>query len=83
MNVDYAKYVTPHGPGVMIELTGDEVAQAIYTYLVAHDIIVSGPRTVTVNQELCEFGNVYVDPSGFVIHCGDKLSGRGPATGGS
>ncbi len=55
------------GRGVSIELNGDEVATAIDAYLKAHRVHVSGPRTVTVNGELCERGRVYVDPSGFVI----------------
>lgn len=53
-----------YGPGVSIELTGDEVAVAIDAYLVAHAVHVSGPRTVTVNGELCKIGSVYVDPVG-------------------
>lgn len=55
------------GTGVSIELTGDEVAIAIIAYLVANSVHVSGPRTIRVNGELCEFGSIYVDPSGFVI----------------
>jgi hypothetical protein len=67
---------TEFGPGVNIELTGDEVATAIDAFLVAHGVHVSGPRTVRVNGELCTSGHVYVDPSGFV-----KISGRGDAGG--
>ena len=68
---------TGYGPGVTVDLTGDEVATAIDAWLVAHGVHVSGPRTVTVNGELCESGRVYVDPAGFVIHDGTKISGRG------
>lgn len=68
---------TQYGPGVSIELTGDEVATAIAAYLVAHDINISGARTITVNGELCETGHVYVDPGGFVVSDGEKISGRG------
>lgn len=64
------------GPGVNIELTGDEVATAIDAYLVAHDIHVQGPRTIMVNGELCEFGLVYVDPSGSAIYNGKRRLGR-------
>jgi hypothetical protein len=78
MQVGYGSGSTHYGPGVSIDLTGDEVAMAIDAYLVAHGIRVSGPRTITVNGELCEAGRVYVDPSGFVIADGEKLSGRGP-----
>lgn len=65
-----------YGPGIEIELSGDEVAGAIYAYLVAHDIWVHGPRTVRVNGELCKEGNIYVDPSGDVIHEGMRYLGR-------
>lgn len=78
MEVKYGEGQTKFGPGVSIELTGDEVAVAISAYLVAHDVHVSGPRTITVNGELCETGRVYVDPSGAVIESGTRFSGRGP-----
>lgn len=77
MNVKYGAGRTIYGPGVSIELTGDEVATAIDAYLVAHNVHVSGPRTITVNGELCDSGRVYVDPSGFAISDGVKFSGRG------
>ena len=76
MKVKKGEATGTHGPGVCIELTGDEVAIAIDAYLVARRVHVSGPRTVTVNGELCESGRVYVDPSGFVIKKGKKWSGR-------
>lgn len=63
-------------PGAVIDLDGDEVATAIDAYLVAHGVHVSGPRTITVNGELCRVGRVYVDPSGFVIADGKKIGGR-------
>ena len=68
---------TEHGEwdGVQINLTGDEVAIAIDTYLVAHGIHVSGARTIRVNGELCKKGRIYVDPSGFVIHKGKRIAG--------
>lgn len=68
---------TEYGPGVSIELTGDEVATAIDAYLVAHNVIVVGPRTVHVNGELCRSGRIYVDPSGYAINNGAKIDGRG------
>lgn len=77
MKVTYGKRETGYGPGVCIDLTGDEVARAIDAYLVAHGVHVNGPRTITVNGGLCKTGNVYVDPSGFVIANGEKFSGRG------
>ena len=77
MDIDYGKGTTEFGPGVEINLTGDEVATAIDAYLVAHNIYVSGPRTITVDGELIKSGRVYVDPTGFVIYNGEKISGRG------
>jgi hypothetical protein len=77
MDVKRGGGATKYGPGVSINLTGDEVAIAIDAYLVAHRIYVSGPRTITVNGKLCEVGHIYVDPSGFVIADGLKISGRG------
>lgn len=77
MIVKHGERRTDYGPGVSIELTGDEVARAIDTWLVALGVCVRGPRTVTVNGELCKSGKVYVDPSGFVISDGVKFSGRG------
>lgn len=78
MRVKYGKGLIKYGTGVDIKLTGSEVATAIDAYLVAHGIEVSGPRTITVNGNLCEKGRVYVDPEGFVIHDGKEFSGRGP-----
>jgi len=80
MIVKHGNGSTKYGPGVSIELTGDEVATAIDAYLVARRIHVSGPRTVTVNGELCEEGQVYVDPSGFVVTKSRRLSGNGETT---
>lgn len=77
MNIRHGEGKTQYGPGVSIELTGDEVATAIDAWLVAHNVYVSGPRTITVNGDLCEEGHVYVDPSGFVITDGKKVDGRG------
>ena len=78
MNLEYGNGKTEYGPGVSINLDGNEVATAIDAWLVANGVNVSGPRTITVNGELCERGNIYVDPSGFVITPrGRKMSGRG------
>lgn len=83
MKIQYHKFDhgAPHdyGPGVDIELTGNEVATAIMAYLVAQGVHVSGPKTISVNGELCEKGGVYIDPSGFVIDAdGTMFTGRGP-----
>lgn len=78
MEIEYGEARTEYGPGVNIDLTGDEVAIAIDAWLVAHGVRVSGPRTTTVNGKLCEGGRVYVDPSGVVhLQSGIFLSGRG------
>jgi hypothetical protein len=77
MKIYFGEVKSEYGPGVSIELTGDEVATAIDAYLVAHGVYVGGPRTVTVNGELCELGRVYVDPSGAVVFEGKRFSGRG------
>lgn len=81
MLVQFGDGKTKYGPGVSISLTGDEVATAIDAYLVSHGIHVSGPRTVSVNGGLCEGGEIYVDPSGFVVHEGRRLNGRGTIDG--
>jgi hypothetical protein len=63
MEINYGPGTTKFGPGVEIKLTGEDVAVAILAYLAAHQVWVEGPRTVTVNGELCRVGEVYVDPS--------------------
>lgn len=78
MQVKFGSGETEFGPGVSIELSGDEVAVAIDAYLVSHGVHVHGSRTVTVNGGLCQAGEIYVDPSGFVVANGERLSGRGP-----
>lgn len=68
---------TKYGTGVSIELSGTEVAVAISAWLVAQEVYVDGPRTIMVNGKLCTRGEIYVDPSGFVINSiGKKISGR-------
>ena len=76
--MQYGEETSEYGPGVSIKLDGNEVARAIDAWLVANGVHVSGPRTVSVNGELCREGHIYVDPSGFIITPrGRKLSGRG------
>lgn len=77
MEINFGKGKTEYGTGVQIDLTGNEVASAIYTYLKAHDVHIDGPATVSVNGELCEFVGVYVDPSGRVVAKGEGWNGRG------
>lgn len=81
MDIKYGRGTTQYGPGVSIELSGEEVAIAIVAWLVAQGVVVQGPRTITVNGELIRDGHVYVDPSGAVIYQGARLSGRGPDQG--
>jgi hypothetical protein len=77
MDVRFGNGPTKYGPGVSVSLSGYELAVAIDAYLVSHGIVVRGPRTITVNGELCEAGEVYVDPSGFVVADGKRYTGRG------
>jgi hypothetical protein len=77
MEVYFGNGKTEHGTGVQIDLTGEEVARAIYAYLVAHNVHIQGAATIRVNGELCKEGEIYVDPSGFVVANGKKWSGRG------
>jgi hypothetical protein len=77
MEIEYGNGQTKYGTGVSIDLSGDEVATAIDAWLVSQCVCVHGPRTITVNGELCKDGHVYVDPSGFVVAGGKKFSGRG------
>ncbi len=77
MKVSYGNGKTKFGPGILIELDGDEVATAISNYLKANSVDVTGPRTITVNGDMCEEGQVYVDPSGQVVYDGNIFSGHG------
>jgi hypothetical protein len=77
MKIAFGGVATEYGPGVVVELDGDEVATAIMTYLTALGVHVSGPRTIRVNDELCEVGTVYVDPSGSVNTKTARWTGRG------
>lgn len=83
MQVSYGLGKTEYGPGVSVELSGDEVALAVIAYLTAHGVHIDGARTITVNGDLCEHGRVYVDPGGTVVAQGERYSGRGPAAGNS
>jgi hypothetical protein len=77
MKIKYGNGNTEYGSGVKIELSGEDVALAIEALIVSRNIHISGPRTISVNGSLCHFGGVYVDPSGYVIAKGKKISGRG------
>lgn len=75
MRISVGKGKTEYGPGVNINLTGDEVAQAILDFVAKQNVVISGPLTVMVNGKLCKKGKVYVDPSGVVT-----VKGRSEAT---
>ena len=77
MKIKYGQGKTEYGHGADVELDGDEVARAIGAYLVAHGVYICGARTITINGQLCEYGRVYIDPSGYVIVDGVKYSGNG------
>lgn len=77
MKINYGSGKTQYGPGVQIDLTGEEVAIAIMTYLTARRVHIDGPKTITVNGEQCRRGSIYVDPSGSVITKEGKFDGRG------
>lgn len=79
--VTHGKGTSQYGPGVQINLTGNELAHAIDIYLVSQNIIVRGPRTIRYQEELLEDDcQVYVDPSGFVMYGGKRFEGKGGVT---
>jgi len=67
MNIEYGNGTTEYGTGISISLTGNEVATAIDEWLEKNHVKVNGPRTITVNGEMCKNGHIYVDPSGSVV----------------
>jgi hypothetical protein len=77
MQIKHGGGKSSYGPGVEIDLSGDEIAAAIDLWLYSQGVIVNGPRTIRVNGELCGDGWVYVDPSGSVISSGKRFNGNG------
>lgn len=75
MQMKRGKSETGYTSGTVIEMTGDEVATAIDAWLVAHQVIVNGPRTIRVNGSLIKHGEIYVDPSGRVLVTGNEVVG--------
>ena len=67
---------TKYGPGLKIILSAEEVALAISAYIVAMNIHIEGPRSISVNEDLIEGGEIYVDPSGSIIENGERFLGR-------
>jgi hypothetical protein len=78
MKIEYGTGPTPYGPGVNIKLDAGEIVLAIHAWLVANDVHIVGPRTITMENKLLTDGKVYVDPVGRVIFKGEEFSGRGP-----
>lgn len=66
-------------PGVTIDLTGDEVATAIRHWLHGQGVLIFGSSTVRVDGNLCDSGQVYVDPSGNVVYNGKRYEAIDPA----
>lgn len=76
--IKYGDGKTEFGPGVLIKLSGEDLARAIDVYLHSQGYIVRGPRTISYKGELLNNScKVYVDPSGFVVFEGERWSGRG------
>lgn len=76
MNIQFGNGKTPQGPGIQINLTGEEVATAIHDYIRAQNVIIDGPSTVMVNSELIRDGGIHVDPSGKVVTADVERSGK-------
>jgi len=70
MTVQEGDGKTEFGKGVNINLTGDDIALAIYSWLVGQGVFIVGGRTIRINEELCSNSQVYVDPSGYVVFNG-------------
>lgn len=81
MKVEFGSGKTEYGPGVSIELDGDEIAEAIGLWLHAQRCHVVGPRTISIQGVLSRDAraSVYVDPSGFVVHKDVRWDGAGGA----
>ncbi len=77
MDIYYGNGKSEFGPGVQIDLSGEEVARAISAYLLANGVYVNGPRSIRVNGEFTESGSIYVDPSGWVERGNKHWAGRG------
>lgn len=79
MKIDYGSGKTEFGPGVQIDLSGTDLYYAIFAYLTSKKVIISGPVTVKINEQLLTetTASIYVDPSGFVRRKSKEYSGRG------
>ncbi len=77
MKIKHSKKNTEYGTGIEINLSADEVAMAIDAWVTSQNVEISGSRTVTVNGSSCKNARIFVDPSGYVVHNGIKISGTG------
>lgn len=67
MQIKRGAGTTSFGPGVVVELNSDEVALALYAWLVGRGVFLQGPRTVRLHADDPGGATVYVDPSGAVF----------------
>lgn len=65
------------GPGILIELSGNELSAAVDRYIAQHGVQVRGARTVRVNGLNCACATVFVDPSGSVVSGNCDFTGQG------
>lgn len=77
MKIRHGDGQTDHGPGVLIELSAEEVVLAIHAWLIDNRIGIEGPRTVKVNGGVVQHASVYVEPSGKVYTPTGPLMGHG------
>lgn len=63
-----AQFVAPQRSPITIQITGEEIAQALDDFLRRRGVEIQGPRTVRVDGELAQHATAYVivDPSGSV-----------------
>ena len=70
MNIQYSK--KEEYTVLDIQLSADEVAHAIYSYLFAHGYYIEGASTVSINGKLCTGAKVNIDSS--VIFDGERYN---------
>lgn len=78
MIIKKGKGKTKYGPGIKIKLYPMDMVLAIHAYLAAHDVHITGARTITVDRKILKDTKteIYVDPSADVIQYGRKWNGR-------
>lgn len=80
MQINYGDGKTEYGLGIHISLDGHELATAIDMYLRHKGVIISGPRTIRIDDEICanKEVSVYIDPSGKAAVNGRIWHASGP-----